>query len=42
MRLFNKALSNKPPDTGLQRTALSARKIGAILKPGIGPTVFSI
>ena len=31
-----------PPNTGLQRTALRAREIVAILKGGISPTVFSI
>ncbi len=31
-----------PPNTGLQRTALCAHKIGAFLKAGIGPTTFPI
>jgi hypothetical protein len=31
-----------PPNKGLQRTVLCARKIVAFLKPGFGPTVFSI
>jgi hypothetical protein len=31
-----------PPNKGLQRTALGADKIGAILKPGIGPSAFPI
>jgi hypothetical protein len=31
-----------PPNKGLQRTALGADKIGAILIPGIGPTTFPI
>ena len=31
-----------PPNTGMQRTALCARKIVAFLKAGIGPTAFPI
>jgi len=30
------------PNKGLQRTAIGADKIGATLKPGIGPTIFPI
>jgi hypothetical protein len=30
------------PNKGLQRTALSADKIGAILKAGVGPIVLPI
>ena len=31
-----------PPNTGMQRTALCARKILAFLKPGIGPSVLPV
>jgi len=31
-----------PPNTGLQRTALGADKIAAILELGISPTAFPI
>ncbi len=37
-----KALTRKPPNPGLQRTALCAHKIGAILTVGFSPTVFPI
>ena len=34
--------SGLPPNQGLQRTALGAHKIGAILKSGINPSAFPI
>ena len=33
-----KVISGVPPNTGMQRTALCAHKIGAFLKAGIGAT----
>jgi len=42
LSLPNRKYAAGPPNTGLQRTALGADKIRAILKPGFGLTAFPI